>query len=231
MQEDDVIGKRFGMWRVVAFDATTATPAKKRRYHCVCDCGTEKTVAYHDLIQKRRGSKSCGCRGRKMHKVSAGDQFNRWTVIEEVQKRDGKRMMQCRCSCGWLGQVRLQDLVQGRSRSCGCLRDEEQRMERKGKIPEYVHGKRMKKVSSPFVCYGDFEDLAGQKFNRWTVIKRTHNNQDRKVTFSCQCDCGWIGNVPARDLKRGHSKSCGCLRVEHLAKVNASGRNKRRRAK
>ena len=86
MQEDDVIGKRFGMWRVVSFDETTATPAKKRRYHCVCDCGTEKTVAYHDLIQKHRGSKSCGCRGRKMHKVSVGDQFNRWTVIEEIEE-------------------------------------------------------------------------------------------------------------------------------------------------
>ena len=56
-------------------------------------------------------------------------------------------------------------------------------MERKGKMPEYVHGKRMKKVSSPFVCYGDFEDLAGQKFNRWTVIKRTHNNQTRRLPF------------------------------------------------
>ena len=95
MSGDGIIGKRFGMWLVVSFDETTATPAKDRRYHCVCDCGTEKTVAYHDLIQKHRGSKSCGCRGRKMHKISPGDQFTRWTVIEEVEKRDGKRMLQC----------------------------------------------------------------------------------------------------------------------------------------
>lgn len=122
---DGIIGKRFGMWRVVSFDETTAKPAKKRRYHCVCDCGVEKTVAYHDLIQKDRGSKSCGCRGRKMHRISAGDQYNRWTVIKEIEKRDGKRVMECRCSCGWVSGVRLQDLVRGFSRSCGCLRDEE----------------------------------------------------------------------------------------------------------
>ena len=104
-------------------------------------------------------------------------------------------------------------------------------MKRKGQIPEYVHGKRMKKVSSPFICYGDFEDLSGQKFHRWKVIKRVQNNQFNKVTYSCECECGWIGNVSSRDLKVGHSKSCGCLRLEHLARLNASGGNKRRRAK
>lgn len=223
------VGDRFGLWTILGFNESTAKPWKKRRYFCQCDCGTIKTVGYHDLIQKRRGSRSCGCRGRQMHRLKTGDQFNRWTVIREVKKRDNKRMMECRCSCGWLGQVRVQDLVQGRSRSCGCLRDEEQSLSRKGKMPEYVHGKRMKKVSSPFICYGYFEDLAGQKFNRWTVIKRVQNNNDKKVTYQCECDCGWIGNVPARDLKTGHSKSCGCLRLEHLERLNASGGNRRRK--
>ena len=165
----------------------------------------------------------------KMHIVSAGDKFNRWTVIKEAEKRYGKRMMHCQCSCGWLAKVRLQDLVQGHSKSCGCLRNEELSMIRKGKIPEYIHGKRMKKLNSPFVCYQDFNDLAGQKFNRWTVIKRDQNSHDKKVVYSCECECGWIGKVRARDLIQGHSKSCGCLRLEHLERLNASGGNIRRK--
>ena len=231
MQEDGIVGKRFGMWQVVSFDETTATPAKKRRYHCVCDCGTERSVLYHELIQKRRGSKSCGCRGRKMHRLKAGDRFNRWTVIEEAEKTAGKRMMSCECECGWKARVRVQDLVQGRSRSCGCLRDEEQKAQRKGKIPKYVHGRMVKPMSSPFICYRDFEDLSGQKFNRWKVLKRVQNSFDKKVAYRCECECGHIGNVASRDLKTGHSRSCGCLRLEHLERLNKSGGNKRRVSK
>ncbi len=125
--EDAIIGKRFGLWKVLSFDESTAKPAKKRRYHCKCSCGTEKSVCYHDLIQRVRGSKSCGCRGRKMYQFKTGDIYNRWTVIKEVEQRDGRRIIQCKCTCGWIGLVAMRDLVHGRSRSCGCLRDEEAR--------------------------------------------------------------------------------------------------------
>ena len=87
----------------------------------------------------------------------------------------------------------------------------------------------MSKAPRNFICYQDFDDLAGQKFHRWAVIKRDQNSHDKKVVYSCECECGWIGKVTARDLKTGHSKSCGCLRLEHLERLNASGGNIRRR--
>ena len=81
------------------------------------------------------------------------------------------------------------------------------------------------------MCYPHWDDLAGQKFNRWKVIKRVQNNHSNKVTYLCRCECGETGNVPARDLKVGHSKSCGCLRLEHLARLNSSGGNRPKKRK
>lgn len=43
------------------------------------------------------------------------------------------------------------------------------------------------------------------KFGRWTVISR----EGKKA--SCKCECGTMRSVAFADLKRGHTKSCGCL--------------------
>jgi hypothetical protein len=50
-----------------------------------------------------------------------GDMFGRWTVIGIVE---GKRPVSwhCRCSCGNEAEVLSQQLREGRSKSCGCLR-------------------------------------------------------------------------------------------------------------
>jgi hypothetical protein len=60
----------------------------------------------------------------------------------------------------------------------------------------------------------DFVDLSGQRFGRWLVIKRVEDNHWKQIMYLCKCDCGWQGKVQARSLRRGDSKSCGCLRAE-----------------
>ncbi len=50
----------------------------------------------------------------------------------------------------------------------------------------------------------------GQKFNRWTIIESTHQ-QDQ---WKCKCNCGNIGIVQSSTLIRETSKSCGCLAIE-----------------
>lgn len=56
-------------------------------------------------------------------------------------------------------------------------------------------------------------DLTGQKFNRFTVIERGEN-KNRKVYWTCVCDCGKIREVESNHLTSGHSKSCGCIQGE-----------------
>lgn len=56
---------------------------------------------------------------------------------------------------------------------------------------------------------GIFEDLTGQKFGRWTVIKYIGNSK-----WLCKCDCGNIKVVQGGSLKNGNTQSCGCLQKE-----------------
>lgn len=60
-----------------------------------------------------------------------------------------------------------------------------------------------------------FIDLTGMKFSRLTVIERVESRKN-KARFLCICDCGNTIEVQSHALKNGNTKSCGCLRKEHL---------------
>jgi hypothetical protein len=60
---------------------------------------------------------------------------------------------------------------------------------------------------------GNFIDISGQKFNRWTVIERVHV-YDRRTFWLCKCDCGVERPVEGKHVRYGTSKSCGCLCLE-----------------
>lgn len=53
-------------------------------------------------------------------------------------------------------------------------------------------------------------DLTGERFGRLTVIQYSHN-QKGMAMWSCQCDCGNVVTTRGKDLRRGFTKSCGCL--------------------
>ena len=61
-------------------------------------------------------------------------------------------------------------------------------------------------------------DLTGQRFGKLTVIKQAAPQKTKFDTYRtmwlCQCDCGRKTAVWAENLKRGMTKSCGCLRRE-----------------
>ncbi len=62
---------------------------------------------------------------------------------------------------------------------------------------------------------GKVIDLTGRKFGRWKVIKKTiKRTQDRNIIYYCVCQCGITKNISASSLRRGRSKSCGCLQKE-----------------
>jgi hypothetical protein len=62
-------------------------------------------------------------------------------------------------------------------------------------------------------------DLTGQKFGKLQVIERTksHNN---KVKWRCICECGKSTVAESYLLKKGYTKSCGCLKSEVLKERN-----------
>ena len=50
-----------------------------------------------------------------------GKKFGRWIVIDEASKHKTKTMWNCVCECGNQNAVMTGALMQGKSRSCGCL--------------------------------------------------------------------------------------------------------------
>ena len=61
-------------------------------------------------------------------------------------------------------------------------------------------------------------DIIGMKFTRWLVLSRGPNDAVGKATFLCRCDCGAEKVLNGIVLRRGVSKSCGCLKLEMLSK-------------
>lgn len=59
-------------------------------------------------------------------------------------------------------------------------------------------------------------DIAGKKFNRWTVIEYVgqYSDREKRAVWKCKCECGNIGIIRGSDLRSGRSKSCGCLQKE-----------------
>ena len=58
----------------------------------------------------------------------------------------------------------------------------------------------------------NFIDLTGHRFGRWTVLEFAGKTPGGLVQWKCRCDCGQISTVQAGSLRRGRTKSCGCLK-------------------
>jgi hypothetical protein len=54
----------------------------------------------------------------------------------------------------------------------------------------------------------------GTKFHRLTVTGPAPSRKSGQARFWCLCDCGEILAVQSSDLRRGGTKSCGCLKRE-----------------
>ena len=58
-------------------------------------------------------------------------------------------------------------------------------------------------------------DLTGGKYGRLTV-KAKYKNSGRWTQWVCYCTCGRTIVVKTRDLRSGHTQSCGCLFKDNL---------------
>lgn len=64
-------------------------------------------------------------------------------------------------------------------------------------------------------------DLIGQNFGKLTVIERADNSNTGKAQWLCKCECGNQKVILGRSLRKGATKSCGCIYFE-----SNKGRNK-----
>lgn len=63
-----------------------------------------------------------------------------------------------------------------------------------------------------------FKDLTGKRFGLLVVLREADNRSGRAL-WVCRCDCGKETSVRGGNLKRNHSKSCGCSKGVLITKA------------
>jgi len=183
----NLINQKFGKLTVIEF---AYYKKHKACWKCECDCGNEVIVGAIDL--KTGNTQTCGCSrkvGRSLEDLD-GKKFGRLVAIKIDCIKNGKTYWLCECDCGNEKSIYRNDLISGKTLSCGCLWREKH-------------------------CH----QLDGQRFGRYTVIKQVEKPEhiSKSVISSywlCKCDCGEERIVQGTILVNGKSQSCGCLARE-----------------
>lgn len=114
----DITGVKYGMLTAVGYAGRRGV---SQYWLFRCDCGVEKTIKGSHVKDGR--TRSCGC--IKAQEQVVGMIFGRWTPLREVERNLGVgRMFECVCECGVQRNVIGTDLINGGSKSCGCLNRE-----------------------------------------------------------------------------------------------------------
>lgn len=67
-------------------------------------------------------------------------------------------------------------------------------------------------------------DLTGKRFGRLVAIKEAGRTKNKAVLWECKCDCGKTTIKQGYNLVSGHTKSCGCLKIDSKTKHNGCNR-------
>jgi hypothetical protein len=69
-------------------------------------------------------------------------------------------------------------------------------------------------------------DLTGMRFGRLTALRYSHTAQSGYAYWRTLCDCGVELTVHGGNLRRGFSRSCGCLQREiHRERLTIHGQS------
>ena len=63
-------------------------------------------------------------------------------------------------------------------------------------------------------------DLTGQRFGRLVAMRRADVRVNDGAAWLCRCDCGRWSNVKGLRLRRGTTRSCGCLQAQIRRRPN-----------
>lgn len=132
-----------------------------------------------------------------------GQVLENLTVVSRVTSDEFRNARYlCHCVCGRTVVKNRHYLMHGvRPRSCGCART---RKPAKNRI-----------------------DLTGQRFGRLVALRVWKYHPTKGLRWLCQCDCGEKTLVASESLRKGKTRSCGCLRSELSAERSVSRRRDR----
>ena len=86
----------------------------------------------------------------------------------------------CRCDCGNQKKICKYDVINGKTKSCGCL-----------------HIETSASINPATV-------FAGDKFGMLTVVKELKERRCGERQYECICECGRTRNVKSSQLRNGN---------------------------
>ena len=235
---NDLTGQRFG--KLVVIERAGSDKNRSITWRCLCDCGSESIVSAGHLKKKIGGTVSCGCHKGGSNDLT-GKRFGKLTVTGRVGRNaKGKSMWRCLCDCGNEHITTGSSIQNGGTKSCGCsMRDDIEGM-RFGKLVAIGYSSGNKYGGAMWDCKCDCgnittvrastlkdgrttscgcvrrDELTGKKFGKLLVTGYAGTNKSGKPDWECKCECGNYCKVSAANLKRGTTKSCGCIRREDI---------------
>ena len=78
---------------------------------------------------------------------------------------------------------------------------------------------RVKKESITQMTFGRYKDETGNRYGRLVVKYLSGNRRQKALCWIAECDCGEVVDVCGVNLRRGHTKSCGCWRVDNAKEM------------
>lgn len=190
-----MVGNKFGMLTVtnMIYD-----PIRKQysKCECICDCGN-KIIRSASKLRNRKSDidASCGCNIKgsiheKSDKLVIGTKVNKLTILESIWDEIPK--LKCKCDCGNEIILRRYDVLNGHTKSCGCLQKETMTEIRFVDDTGYVseHGIR--------------------------IIKPIRRDSVGRMVWECKCHCGNVFESIPAVIKSNHIKSCGCISASSM---------------
>jgi len=183
------------------YDPTKLKKRSNKKVCVSCDyCGIRFVQVYDDYTSglSKLHNVACGsCKHTKRVEINrmnydyhVGERHHR-LYIECFSHRNpyNQPQMFCRCECGGYNVSALSNILQGRIRSCGCLKEE-----------AAVKNGRLR--ARPVIY--------GQKINGILPI-RPYEDRDKKYSLAsiCRCHCGNEFVAANRELLNGRRRGCG----------------------
>lgn len=181
-----MVGKTYG--KLTVEEILPHETGKYRLCKCVCECGAHITVRVSNLLSGN--TKTCRCtRGLKNRKDLSGQVYGRWTVISRIEDNDRHSKWLCKCACGVHKEVYQDNLISGKSVSCGCYAQEQ-------------------------TSKANTVDKTGMVIGRLRILHRVESVRGDVcgVKWKCECSCG--NKVVLSTAQLDYRVSCGCAQHE-----------------
>ena len=191
MRFNDLTGKQFTNLTVLYRSEDVLKNGKKRRvkWHCRCKCGNELDVIADNLIKRpNMACQECTNKNRaENQRINVvGNKYGRLTILETIAGTKPTKV-RCMCDCGNEHVCCQTDVINGHTKSCGCLWKEA-------------------------ISESNTKDWTG--YISFCGVKFLHQERmNEKGQWLWKCRCGICNNsfvaLPAK-VNNGHIISCGC---------------------